>query len=476
MTITNLGQPSGATNNIVWQVVWVANTWFAASQKSAGISHNSIFKWTGSAWTEITNSSDLRTNGEYKWLAVSSAGGSEEIWTGTSLTGSGSAVWSYNPATDTWTDRGGSGEIASIIAFGSTVAYASVSAGGLFYWNSGTSWTASPGFSGNLFDLAAIGDIIYVGKFNGFVSFWNTDTNATGNVGVAGGDSSSFTGRRLIVRNNKLIASARVFTTVYEQSLYEYDTSWTQLGSTKFADGANVRFLTESSGNLYTSSADGTADGEKIYEYDSGWSQYVDTGIGSSQVIWRGEFNPSDTLGFGADNGTVYTYSAKALSGNPASMSFPNTAVGCSSVSQTFTITNTGSGNVTITAFDTGTEFGSDFSGPQTLTPLSTLDVEVHFAPTSTGAKAYAATLTSDAGTSPTLNLSGTGYIGLRDLTIRKLNGDGFLGCEMDAAGIKSKTNYMHGNIGEALVFEGKLSDEDREKMTDFLKEKWGIS
>ncbi len=167
----------------------------------------------------------------------------------------------------------------------------------------------------------------------------------------------------------------------------------------------------------------------------------------------------------------------KLLSGDWSSINFIDTEVGETSGSLPFTITNIGTEDVTITAFDTGTQFGSDFSGPVVLIPTGALLIYVYFAPVSAGLQNYAATPTSDATSYPTLDLSGTGTgVGLRDLTIRKLNGDGFISCELDDTGIQSKTNYMNGNIGEVLVYEGQLDEDDRGAITDFLKEKWGIS
>jgi hypothetical protein len=61
-------------------------------------------------------------------------------------------------------------------------------------------------------------------------------------------------------------------------------------------------------------------------------------------------------------------------------------------------------------------------------------------------------------------------------LTIRKLDGDGFVGVELETSAADALTNYFEGNIGEILVYEHKLTEDERNNLTAFLEAKWGIS
>jgi hypothetical protein len=56
------------------------------------------------------------------------------------------------------------------------------------------------------------------------------------------------------------------------------------------------------------------------------------------------------------------------------------------------------------------------------------------------------------------------------------LNGDGMVGAEYDISLGGVTTNFLEGNVGEILVYERNLSDNERADLTAYLKEKWGIS
>jgi|SRR5271157_4939260 len=99
------------------------------------------------------------------------------------------------------------------------------------------------------------------------------------------------------------------------------------------------------------------------------------------------------------------------LSANTSSLSFGNALVG-STVSQTLTLTNSGTGSVTISqAAITGTGFSlSGFSGTVTLAAGQTLTLTVNFAPASAGSVTGSLSIVSSATNSPaTISLSGTG-------------------------------------------------------------------
>ena len=44
--------------------------------------------------------------------------------------------------------------------------------------------------------------------------------------------------------------------------------------------------------------------------------------------------------------------------------------------------------------------------------------------------------------------------------------------------GVRGANNsvYMDGKIGEMIIYDRDLTDEERGIVTDYLKEKWGIS
>jgi hypothetical protein len=98
------------------------------------------------------------------------------------------------------------------------------------------------------------------------------------------------------------------------------------------------------------------------------------------------------------------------LSPSASSLTFPSTVVG-SAYSQPLSITNTGTGNVTISQVNyTGAGFSvSGFSGSTTLAPSKALSLSTTFAPTVVGSAMGTLTVVSNATVSPALVLTGTG-------------------------------------------------------------------
>ena len=125
---------------------------------------------------------------------------------------------------------------------------------------------------------------------------------------------------------------------------------------------------------------------------------------------------PSDAASSPDEIGLSGVGTAPAVSLDPASQAFGNQLVGGSSAAQTFTARNSGTsdlhiGSVSITGADAG-EFSSSADGcsSTTLAPAAYCTVVVGFDPTSTGAKAAALTVSSDATSSPdSAPLTGTG-------------------------------------------------------------------
>lgn len=63
----------------------------------------------------------------------------------------------------------------------------------------------------------------------------------------------------------------------------------------------------------------------------------------------------------------------------------------------------------------------------------------------------------------------------LEKLKIRLLNGDGFIAAGMSDDEENTAADYLNGNIGEILVYARNLSDTERDELTEWLKEKWGL-
>ncbi|GII24062.1 discoidin domain-containing protein [Planosporangium mesophilum] len=97
------------------------------------------------------------------------------------------------------------------------------------------------------------------------------------------------------------------------------------------------------------------------------------------------------------------------LSANPAGLTFAGTVVGQTSSAQTVTVSNTGTTSATVS----GVSVTGDFSQTNNCANLAvgaSCTVTVRFAPTASGTRTGAVTLTSNANNSPTtISLSGTG-------------------------------------------------------------------
>ncbi len=114
------------------------------------------------------------------------------------------------------------------------------------------------------------------------------------------------------------------------------------------------------------------------------------------------------------------------ISVTPTSYNFGNVNVGSSSAPQTFTVSNTGTGDLVIgTISFAGTDasqFGkqSDNCSGKTLTPSSSCTVNTVFSPASTGLKSASLSIPSNDPDTPTLNvpLTGTGLQRLQQYTL----------------------------------------------------------
>jgi FG-GAP-like repeat/Abnormal spindle-like microcephaly-assoc'd, ASPM-SPD-2-Hydin len=96
----------------------------------------------------------------------------------------------------------------------------------------------------------------------------------------------------------------------------------------------------------------------------------------------------------------------------PSSMSFATQLINTTSPSQTATLTNTGSQDVTISSISTTAEFSQTNNCPSMLSGGNSCQIKVSFAPTSKGAaKGQLSVADNAAGSPQTVKLSGTGTV-----------------------------------------------------------------
>jgi centrosomal CEP192-like protein len=100
-----------------------------------------------------------------------------------------------------------------------------------------------------------------------------------------------------------------------------------------------------------------------------------------------------------------------AINLTPGSLTFPSTLVGSSSGTQSVTLSNTGSANLTIAQFAISGDFvWGSANCTAVMAPGASCTLNVYFAPTATGSRTGALTITDNAPGSPqTVTLSGTG-------------------------------------------------------------------
>lgn len=182
-------------------------------------------------------------------------------------------------------------------------------------------------------------------------------------------------------------------------------------------------------------------------------------------TVLHGDINDNDgtaTVGnFILDTSTMP--SVPDISPSPTSYDFGSVDVGSQSTAQIFTITNIGTGDLTIGTLSlTGTDLSefviqNDTCTSQVLTPSSSCTVDGIFSPTSTGAKSANLSIPSDDPDTPALNvpLSGTGFIPTPDITVTPtLNNFGSI-----AVGSQSTLQtFAVTNIGTANLTIGVLS------------------
>jgi len=96
----------------------------------------------------------------------------------------------------------------------------------------------------------------------------------------------------------------------------------------------------------------------------------------------------------------------------PASLTFSATLVGSSSAAQPVTLANTGNAALTISNIQTVGDYSQTNNCPATLAAGSSCTLNITFAPTATGVRIGALTLTDSVSSSPqTVTFSGNGYV-----------------------------------------------------------------
>jgi hypothetical protein len=60
-------------------------------------------------------------------------------------------------------------------------------------------------------------------------------------------------------------------------------------------------------------------------------------------------------------------------------------------------------------------------------------------------------------------------------ITQRLLDGDGAYGANYATIAQDVVNSFFEGNVAEVLVYGQKLSDDDRDRLVEFLQDKWGI-
>ena len=132
----------------------------------------------------------------------------------------------------------------------------------------------------------------------------------------------------------------------------------------------------------------------------------------------------------------------------PASLTFSGTQVGTTSAAQAVTVTNQGTGSLTISNIAISGNYAQTNNCPGTLTPSASCTVNVTFTPTSSGTRTGTITLTDSATGSPqTVALTGTGQTALAALAPTSLTFSGTQVGTTSSAQVVTLTNQGNANL-----------------------------
>ncbi|MGH2769425.1 MAG: choice-of-anchor D domain-containing protein [Actinomycetota bacterium] len=156
------------------------------------------------------------------------------------------------------------------------------------------------------------------------------------------------------------------------------------------------------------------------------------------------------------------------LMANPSSLTLPSQPVGSTSPPQTVTLTNQGTGNLTVSSVDVGGANAGDFAVTgdscrgTTVAPAGSCTVQVAFTPAGAGARSASLSIASNAaGGSPSVALSGTGLTSEIAVSVANLAFDNQKVGTSSAAQTVTVTNKGDApmSMGEATVTGDNASD-----------------
>jgi hypothetical protein len=186
---------------------------------------------------------------------------------------------------------------------------------------------------------------------------------------------------------------------------------------------------------------------------------------------WKVTYNPASVVL------TVASSGAPVASLSSTSLSFGNQLLNTTSNPLTVTVTNTGNANLSISTATLGGTNASDFAKSAdtctgaTVTPSSTCTVSVTFTPAATGAASATLTFTDNnnnvAGSTQTVNLSGTGVVPTASLSTASLSfGNQILNTTSSPMTV-TVTNTGGGNLTIASATLGGTNASDFAKSAD---------
>jgi hypothetical protein len=133
----------------------------------------------------------------------------------------------------------------------------------------------------------------------------------------------------------------------------------------------------------------------------------IDTTTGALTLV--GAFNPAAGI-FGMEFVAGSPPAGPAVSLTPASLGFGNQQLGTTSSAKSLTLTNTGTGVLSIATIAAAGDFGQTSNCGATLAPSASCTISVTYSPTISGLQSGSVSVTSDAPGSPhSSSLSGTG-------------------------------------------------------------------
>ncbi len=156
---------------------------------------------------------------------------------------------------------------------------------------------------------------------------------------------------------------------------------------------------------------------------------------------------------------------------SPPSLTFGNQNLGTTSSSQPFTLSNTGSGALTITSIATSANFGQTNNCGSSVAASSSCTINVTFSPTTTGTLTGTLTITDDSNgavdSTQTANLSGTGWAPMVMLSVPGLSFGNQVLSTTSAPETETVTNAGTANLAISTVTIAGSNGSDFSKSVD---------